>query len=53
MKEEESKIIALKAAISEGMNSPLIEDFDFDENLKQLKAGRRKRVKVVIRESSK
>ena len=42
LEEEESKIIALKAAIKEGMNSPLVEDFDFDENLKQLKIDRRK-----------
>ncbi|MEL6559166.1 MAG: type II toxin-antitoxin system ParD family antitoxin [Bacteroidota bacterium] len=42
LEEEESKIIALKAAIREGMNSPLVEGFDFDENLKRLKTDRRK-----------
>jgi len=42
LEEEESKIIVLKAAIQEGLNSPLNEDFDFNENLKRLKAERRK-----------
>ena len=36
LEEEESKVIALKNAIQEGLNSPLVEDFDFDENLKRL-----------------
>ncbi len=40
--DEESKISALKAAIQEGLNSPLIENFDFEENLKKLKAEKRK-----------
>ena len=35
---EESKAIALKKAIQEGMKSPRMEDFDFEENLKQLKS---------------
>jgi antitoxin ParD1/3/4 len=35
---EESKVIALKLAIQEGLESPLVEDFDFEENLKRLKA---------------
>ena len=39
---EESKAIALKNAIQEGLNSPRVEDFDFDENLKNLKAEKRK-----------
>ena len=42
LEEEESKVIALKNAIQEGLNSPLIEDFDFNENLNRLKAERRK-----------
>jgi len=37
LENEESKIIALRNAIQEGLNSPLVEDFDFDENLKKLK----------------
>jgi len=41
LENEESKIIALRNAIQEGLNSPLVEDFDFDENLKRLKAEKR------------
>jgi antitoxin ParD1/3/4 len=40
LENEESKSIALRNAIQEGLNSPLVEDFDFDENLKRLKAER-------------
>jgi len=42
LENEESKVIALRNAIEEGLNSPLVEDFDFDENLKRLKAEKRK-----------
>ncbi|MBP1638295.1 MAG: type toxin-antitoxin system ParD family antitoxin [Bacteroidetes bacterium] len=42
LEDEESKIIALKAAIQKGLDSPRVEDFDFNENLKTLKAERRK-----------
>lgn len=35
---EENKRMALRKAIQEGLNSPLTEDFNFDENLKRLKA---------------
>ena len=42
LEEEESKVIALKNAIEEGLNSPLVEDFDFDDHLKKLKAERKK-----------
>ncbi len=42
LENEESKFIALKNAIKEGQNSPLVEDFDFDENLSRLKAEKRK-----------
>ncbi len=42
LENEESKVIALRNAIQEGLNSPIIEDFDFDENLKRLKAEKRK-----------
>ena len=38
LENEESKVIALRNAIQEGLKSPLVEDFDFDENLKRLKA---------------
>jgi len=42
LENEESKVIALKSAIQEGMNSPRIEDFNFDKNLERLKAEQRK-----------
>jgi antitoxin ParD1/3/4 len=42
LENEESKAIALRNAIREGLNSPLVEDFDFDENLKELKETNRK-----------
>lgn len=42
LENEESKVIALRSAIQEGLNSPRVEDFDFDENLKRLKAEKRK-----------
>lgn len=41
LENEESKTIALKNAIQEGLSSPLVEDFNFDENLKRLKADSR------------
>lgn len=34
LENEESKEIALRNAIQEGLNSSVVEDFDFDENLK-------------------
>jgi antitoxin ParD1/3/4 len=37
LESEENKVIALKKAIEEGLDSPLVENFDFDENLKKLK----------------
>ncbi len=42
LENEESKVIALKNAIQEGMNSPKIENFDFDEHLAKLKSEKRK-----------
>ena len=42
LENEENKAIALKNAIQEGLNSPLVEDFDFDKNLKSLKAEKMK-----------
>ena len=42
LENEESKVLALKNAIQEGLNSTLVEDFDFDDNLKRLKAEKRK-----------
>lgn len=42
LEEEESKVIALRAAIQKGEDSPLVENFDFKENLKKLKEEKRK-----------
>lgn len=41
LEEEESKIIALKNAIQEGMESGIAHDFDPSEHLKSLKAKKR------------
>jgi antitoxin ParD1/3/4 len=38
LENEESKVIALRNAIQEGINSPIVETFDFEENLKKLKS---------------
>ena len=40
LENEENKISALKGAIQQGLNSPRVEDFDFDNHLAQLKAKR-------------
>ncbi len=42
LENEESKVIALKNAIQEGLNSPIVENFNFDDNLQKLKAEKRK-----------
>ena len=41
LEDEESKAMALRNAIQKGLDSPGVEDFDFEENLKQLKAEKR------------
>lgn len=38
LENEESKIIALKNAIQQGLNSPRVENFDIDEHLEKLKS---------------
>ena len=38
LEEEEVKLMALKEAISKGMESPKVENFDFDNHLKKIKA---------------
>ena len=38
LENEESKALALKSAIQEGLNSPRVENFDFDEHLAKLKS---------------
>ena len=42
LENEENKAIALKNAIQKGIESPRVENFNFDENLIQLKAEKRK-----------
>lgn len=42
LEDEESKTIALRNAIQKGIESPRVVNFDFDENLKQLKVEKRK-----------
>ena len=42
LENEESKVIALRNAIQEGLNSQIVEDFDFEKNLERLKAEKRK-----------
>jgi len=41
LEDEESKTIALKNAIKEGLDSPRVENFDFDEHLVKLNSGKR------------
>lgn len=42
LEDEESKSIALKDAIQKGIESQRVENFDFEKNLRQLKAKKRK-----------
>ncbi|MBS1495478.1 MAG: type II toxin-antitoxin system ParD family antitoxin [Bacteroidetes bacterium] len=42
LEDEESKTLALRSAIQKGLDSPLVENFDFKENLKRLKGEKRK-----------
>lgn len=42
LEDEESKIIALRAAIQKGLDSPRVEDFEFKANLHKLKEGKAK-----------
>lgn len=44
LENEESKVLALKDAIQQGLNSPRIENFDFDFHLTKLKSSKRKNV---------
>lgn len=38
LEDEECKVMALKAAIQKGLDSPRVENFDFKANLQKLKA---------------
>lgn len=37
LEDEESKMLALKSAIQKGLDSPRVDNFDWDENLKLIK----------------
>jgi antitoxin ParD1/3/4 len=41
LEDEEQKIITLRKAIQEGVNSGVVEDFDPDQHLKMMKAKRK------------
>lgn len=41
LEDEENKVIVLKNAIQEGLNSPKVENFDFDEHLDKIKSEKR------------
>ena len=49
LEEEEQKIVALRHAIEEGVNSGLEEDFNPDEHLKMLKAKKNKWPSLSLR----
>ncbi len=40
LEDEESKVIALRNAIKESLDSPRVENFDFDSHLLELKSKR-------------
>ena len=42
LEDEESRSIALKQAIQKGLESPRVENFNFDDNLTQLKVRKKK-----------
>ncbi len=42
LEDEETKAIALRNEIQKGLESPRVENFNFDENLIQLKVRKRK-----------
>jgi antitoxin ParD1/3/4 len=42
LEDEENKVIALRNAIQQGLDSPRVENFDFDEHLAKLKEAKRK-----------
>lgn len=43
LEDEENKVIALRNAIQEGIDSQRVENFDFDEHLAKLKEVRRRK----------
>jgi antitoxin ParD1/3/4 len=43
LEDEESKVIALKNAVQQGLKSPRVENFDFEEHLVKLKSAKKRR----------
>jgi antitoxin ParD1/3/4 len=43
LEDEDSKVNALRSAIQKGLESPRVENFDFNENLNQQKAKKSKK----------
>jgi antitoxin ParD1/3/4 len=41
LEDEESKLLALKNAIQEGINSPEVKNFDFDNQMAKLKSAKK------------
>jgi antitoxin ParD1/3/4 len=41
LEDEENKVIFLKNAIEKGLNSPRVENFDFDAHLAKLKSSKK------------
>jgi antitoxin ParD1/3/4 len=44
---DESKVFTLRVAIKEGLNSPRVKDFDFEENLIKLKSEKNRTIKSI------
>lgn len=53
LEKEENKINALKKAIQEGLDSSVVEDFDFEKHIAELKAWLSKMIKVTFRQKVK
>ena len=43
LEDEETKVIALRAAIQKGLDSSLVENFDFKENFEKIKRRKKKK----------
>jgi antitoxin ParD1/3/4 len=52
LEDEENKAIALRNAIQKGLKSPRVENFNFYQNLLQLKAEKRKNGKSYFKTRS-
>ncbi len=52
LENEDRKETSLRIAIQKGLESPRVENFDFDENLNQQKAKKRKKGKLALRQEA-